>query len=605
MANKGVSQELLHELKTELTQQRLEQMQAVEKLLHDELEEIKKALLIDFTTLVVRPELTSFSERLRTVVREEVASSRREKHISLADSLSRSASGDPAESSDTDRRRPSFNLSLPSSHRAGDTDIRERESSQTSAGARTLVVAGSQAGAATCRSDTNGPAYKKLSQDLAPRANGQPKQRASTKHLSFSLGSKRRNPTDQEMVADTEERFSWQVFVQGGRFHFIVCSLIILYCAMLGMEADHSVKHFKTAKPRFFQLAELTFLITFIFEILLRFAVYGCELFSQLDANLTLLDIAAISLQITATLISHFSSQYEVPINFLFLRVFRLSRTLNMMHVTQDNGVANLFAEMRMLLTTLVGSMRSLVWVTCFVVLLTYILSIYIMKIVADHWKLNPEDAHAHEEDIIRSLYGTLFQSMLTLYQVLTSGLEWRGACQPLMSQIPHESLGVAFAFVVYVSFTLFVLLNTITGLFLNVAQDAALEDKKRIYQEEIRRTFEGADLDGSGDLTYEELDAQIHTAHFKHCLKMLDLHEDNAMDLFDILDDDRSGTVSHTEFVSGCIRLSGFAKAIDFAAFRVRYEEDYDQMEHLISLLHESLRKLHDQVLVLVTEGL
>lgn len=401
----------------------------------------------------------------------------------------------------------------------------------------------------------------------------------------------------------TRDNFPCRFFLQGGRFHFIVCSIIVAYCTMVGVEADYSVKHFRAVRPQFFELGELTFLSIFILEMLLRFAVYGGELLYQLDANLTGLDIFAISSQTIAVLIN-FCLHYKVSTNFLFLRVFRLSRILHLMHVTQDTGVSNLFAEMRMLLTTLTGSLRSLIWVTCFVVFLTYMFSIHIMRIVADHWKQNPEDAHEHEEDIIRSMYGTLFNSMLTLYQVITAGMEWRRACEPLMHRIPHESLGVALAFTVYVSFTLFVLLNTITGLFLNVAQEAAEEDKKRIYQDEIKRTFEVSDTDGSGDLTFEELDEQMGSTHLQYCMKMLDLHTDNALDLFDILDEDRSGTISHAEFVRGCVRLSGFAKAVDFAAFRCRYEEDSAQMEHLVTSLHESMFKLQDQIMMLVAEG-
>lgn len=54
----------------------------------------------------------------------------------------------------------------------------------------------------------------------------------------------------------------------------------------------------------------------------------------------------------------------------------------------------------------------------------------------------------------------------------------------------------------------------------------------------------------------------------------MLGLHEDNVLDLFDILDEDKSGTINSHEFVDGCVRLTGNCKAIDFAVFRTHYED-------------------------------
>merc|ERR1712050_160068 len=48
----------------------------------------------------------------------------------------------------------------------------------------------------------------------------------------------------------------------------------------------------------------------------------------------------------------------------------------------------------------------------------------------------------------------------------------------------------------------------------------------------------------------------------------------DEAEDLFNLVDIDGSGSIDPEEFVNGCIRLQGPAKALDLASFMHEYKQ-------------------------------
>eukprot|EP00930_Biecheleria_cincta_P085608 TRINITY_DN74995_c0_g1_i1.p1 TRINITY_DN74995_c0_g1~~TRINITY_DN74995_c0_g1_i1.p1 ORF type:complete len:590 (+),score=106.27 TRINITY_DN74995_c0_g1_i1:53-1822(+) len=561
MAPWGLSQDVLRtelrselaEIRTELTYKTAEQVLMHEKLLRDELGK----LLSDFTHEVLRPELNTLSNHLESVVRESVA-------------LVHNNSKQP--------KSASSRRSMTASQETTNDGACSSEG-----GARVLVVAAATTDSmaldedgfvmssqdVTTFSGFPGHQYSKLlgeeDEEVDQQRETQTKKRQT---LRFDM----KKLVQAASSKKEEVEFTWEAFLQGNRFHTIVSALVILNLISLGLETDNEARNFDQPKPKVFRFSELCFLIIFVLELLLRFAVYRWDILSQMDANLTILDFAAVALQLINTYDPGIFGNYDI--NFLCFRAFRLSRALNAMHVTQNNSMGNLISELRMILSTLVGSLRSLLWVGGFLLLTTYCFSNYIMKILSHHWKLHPEAARGKEVEDIRSMYGSMSASMLTLYQVLTDGIEWRYACQPLMDHLPEDSMGIAVGFVIYVAFALFVLLNVITGLFLSAAQESAEEDKKRLYRDEMLRVFEDADVDGSGDITYFELESQLGTKRFQHCLQMLGLHEDNVLALFEILDEDKSGAINSDAFVDGCVKLTGTTKAIDFAVFRTRHEE-------------------------------
>lgn len=80
----------------------------------------------------------------------------------------------------------------------------------------------------------------------------------------------------------------------------------------------------------------------------------------------------------------------------------------------------------------------------------------------------------------------------------------------------------------------------------------------------QMRVMFQHFDANGSGTLTEKEFEFFLSKPDFQLQLRSLGIHPTEAHGLFKLLDGDQSGVVSIEEFLSGCLRLKGTAKAVD-----------------------------------------
>merc|ERR1712032_1515137 len=122
----------------------------------------------------------------------------------------------------------------------------------------------------------------------------------------------------------------------------------------------------------------------------------------------------------------------------------------------------------------------------------------------------------------------------------------------------------------------IFVVTNIITGIFVDTAIQSAQSDRDEVIQEQIRsrdtelglmrQLFEDADMDDNGTINEEEFNSHLEDVRIRAHLRSVGLEVDEARGLFKLLDIDRSGEIGIDEFVFGCLRLKGGAKAIDLA---------------------------------------
>merc|ERR1712050_760634 len=91
------------------------------------------------------------------------------------------------------------------------------------------------------------------------------------------------------------------------------------------------------------------------------------------------------------------------------------------------------------------------------------------------------------------------------------------------------------------------------------------LSDKKR-YMLELEQLFQSWDTSGDGDLTLTEFQEHMSDERMQAFFRSLEIEAADAWSLFKLLDADGQGTVDAEEFVTGCLRLRGPAKAIHVA---------------------------------------
>jgi hypothetical protein len=205
------------------------------------------------------------------------------------------------------------------------------------------------------------------------------------------------------------------------------------------------------------------------------------------------------------------------------------------------------------------SSCTSLFWTIFLFVLLLYVMAVYVTALVAHHAHDRPEILEGN----VGLYYNSVTLSCLTLFQAVTGGLDWREVLKPLVDDV---SPYIALPFCFYIAFTVLAMLNVITGIFVESALTAARSSKDAEVQFQMRRLFLRIDADSSGFVSWEEFNDMLVEPSMLRCFKLLGVDPSEASGLFRLLDTDCSGEIDAEEFVMGCLRLQGSAKAIDLA---------------------------------------
>merc|ERR1719331_3469557 len=86
---------------------------------------------------------------------------------------------------------------------------------------------------------------------------------------------------------------------------------------------------------------------------------------------------------------------------------------------------------------------------------------------------------------------------------------------------------------------------------------------------EKIYEVFVISDKDGDGGVSREEFLVALKNPEVMRNLHSVEIDMRGAEGLFDILDYDDSGNLDVTEFIEGCMRARGDAKAKDILALQ------------------------------------
>lgn len=167
--------------------------------------------------------------------------------------------------------------------------------------------------------------------------------------------------------------------------------------------------------------------------------------------------------------------------------------------------------------------------------------------------------------------FGTVDRSFLSLFQTLYGGVIWG----ELLSSMGDLDVIYPIIFIFFVSFAAIVACNVITGIFLDVQGSVSQRFKKatlasdRIREKldvvrEFEKLFNELDVNKSGDLSMNDFERAFDDPELEGLLASLDLDVYDAKSLFEMLDLDQSGAIPLQEFVWGCIKLKGGAKAVE-----------------------------------------
>merc|ERR1712228_918863 len=90
-----------------------------------------------------------------------------------------------------------------------------------------------------------------------------------------------------------------------------------------------------------------------------------------------------------------------------------------------------------------------------------------------------------------------------------------------------------------------------------------------------MRSFFTEVDEDKTGKITWECFEGTLTHPTMLQFFKDVDMHTEQAWELFCLIDREGAGEVAIDDLVSDCLRLRGPAKSIDLAIFVSEYERD------------------------------
>jgi hypothetical protein len=197
--------------------------------------------------------------------------------------------------------------------------------------------------------------------------------------------------------------------------------------------------------------------------------------------------------------------------------------------------------------------------------LLIYIFGVFLTQIVVDkkaEGALNPDGL-----ELLSTYYGSLPESILSLYQAILGGIDWREMIQPI---VDHIGILEAFAFAMFMAFTLLAMMNIVTGVFVESSLKYAKETRETNLVSLAQNLFQETSTLEQDDMliSWTEFEAQLENPIMQDFFKMIDIDISEAQTVFELLDLDSVGSLDIHQFLNGVLALRGPSKAIDLTLF-------------------------------------
>lgn len=426
------------------------------------------------------------------------------------------------------------------------------------------------------------------SESFVEHSNSNSAKSNSWKNLQATLrtGSRELHRIDTRLTSGFHEELTrLQKFTRSSHFEMFFFVMIMTNAVLMAVHVEYNTNHVgATTEPLGLKCATHFYNIVFLLELVLRLAAEGCRGFYCKKSNLAW---AVLDTMVVAVSVVHLASDVYAAVDSLAaennhlaatnLRVLRIVRMAKIIRTIRAFKLIRFMSALQTLLFSILVTLKALAWASVLMFVVIYVFALTFAQCSADGLAELKADGLPLGDHPLTYYWGSLRGCMLTLFQAMSNGLDWR----PAYEALAETSLLCGVMFNVFVGFAYFVLLNVITGVFCNSAIESArknpeliahsLMSNRRNYLRNLAKLFDVIDADNSGTITMSEFEELLQSdmahAHFQ----ALELNVSDAWTLFKLIDRDGSGAISISEFLTGCEALKGGARTIDIAS--ISYE--------------------------------
>jgi len=437
------------------------------------------------------------------------------------------------------------------------------------------------------------------------------------RHMRWKNAGRNSTFMSQSRLSEIMSQASWaERIVRSKCFETFSGCLILFNCVFIGWhtqaQANDALNRVALSMdPAVKTSAEvlvlqMLFTLCFMVELLVRWAAEGfLDFWKTSDLVWNLLDLTCVVIgfvDLTAeTVLLATGSDDKTPLRgFTVIRVLRVVRIVRVVRVIR---IMRFFRDLRMMIFSTVNSLKSVVWIILFLFVLFYMFGIAFTSAIVS--QLDTLEARNATENIaLQQYFGTLDKSILTLYMAMSGGQNWGVYYETLAMMSGGEFWCVLY--ILYITFSIFAVVNIVTGVFVDTALQSSKNDREVVVQEELdqkqdylsqlRELFQAIDENSSGRITREVLEQAFKHETILAFFTSLKIDVPDATTLFDLLDFDQSGSIDLEEFLHGCYHLHGEASNLEA---KMMQAEVRFMKENLLNLV-EDMHNMRSQMMFL-----
>jgi len=348
----------------------------------------------------------------------------------------------------------------------------------------------------------------------------------------------------------TESDFHWlraaiARIVNNERFDLGMTGVILINMIFVVVETDARAVASGLSDEVWIQPMAYIFLSVFILELAARIFVTRMSYF---ESKLNIMDFCIVSLDIVSQVVN---DVWQTQPQLSVLNAFRVCRLLRVIRALSA------FRELWLMLNGFASALKAMFWACTLILIVLLIFSVVGVELIRPY---NDELIAAGQYDDCEQCvlaFSSVKESFFTMFLMVFIGELWSDLAYPIVRQQPLIGIVFMTAFCI----VQLGLLNLILTVIVDGAAQARADDldeqveKKKqdcnVAREKLLQLCADMDNDESGELGLDELAAGYQdNVEFASTLNLMDVGADDLEMVFEILDEDKSGTVTFTEFV-------------------------------------------------------
>ncbi|CEL97761.1 unnamed protein product [Vitrella brassicaformis CCMP3155] len=314
---------------------------------------------------------------------------------------------------------------------------------------------------------------------------------------------------DIEVEAEDEKTYCQRI-ATSWRFELGVWILIILNCLAVWIETSEYAKKLKEdgEKPNYSMVTwiprispwlwlQFACLALFVLEVAFKVAVLGRKFFRNVYnwIDLFVLLITIVPWVMSLILSKDYGPGSNAEMAWRKLLILRIVR---LFAITKALRRWPIFRELWMLTTGVTYSIKTLIWGLALTFVLLFVFAVFATSMIGFSTDFIPTDAEkgyfnnedrpycpdtddeiacysAEAKREVRESWGTVTQSMATLFQIMTLD-DWMQEIGPVLEEQP----GMLLFFIAFIAVSVFALTNLITAVLVESAMQVSREDEKQ-----------------------------------------------------------------------------------------------------------------------------